>query len=83
MLLASISELEKDLSVYLAEARRKKQPIIVTRHSKPYVLIRPITEPDLESLEWKGLARKRLSKAWEGEDDGLYDYLRHHRRPDQ
>jgi hypothetical protein len=35
----------------------------------------PLTEQDLESLEWKGIAKKRLEKAWEGEDDSLYDYL--------
>lgn len=30
---------------------------------------------NLEGLEWKGIGKKRLSKAWEGEDDSLYDYL--------
>ena len=38
-------------------------------------LIQPITEQDLESLVWKGFAKRRLAKAWEGEDDSLYDYL--------
>jgi hypothetical protein len=48
---------------------------IIGRHGKPYAIIQPITEQDLEGLEWEGIAKKRLSKAWEGEDDSLYDYL--------
>jgi len=42
---------------------------------KPYALIQPLSEQDLEELEWKGLAKRRLARAWEGEGDGLYDYL--------
>ena len=37
--------------------------------------IQPITEQDLEHLEWKELAARRLSQAWQGEEDALYDYL--------
>jgi hypothetical protein len=47
----------------------------VTHHGKPYALIQPLSEKDLEELEWKGLAKKRLEKAWEGEEDALYDYV--------
>jgi hypothetical protein len=46
-----------------------------SRHGKPYALIQPITEQDLEFLEWKRLATRRLSQAWEGEEDAFYDYL--------
>lgn len=72
---ASVAEVKNDLSEYLARAQKKKEPIVVTRHGKPYAIIQPLTEQDLESLEWKGIAKKRLAKAWEGEDDSLYDYL--------
>jgi prevent-host-death family protein len=75
MRFASVADVKNGLSAYLARARRKKEPIVVTRHGKPYALIRPITEQDLEGLEWKGLSEGRLGKAWEGEDDSLYDYL--------
>ena len=75
MRFASVADVKNDLSEYLARAQKKKEAIVVTRHGKPYALIQPITEQDLESLEWKGLAGKRLAKAWEGEDDSLYDYL--------
>ena len=75
MRFASVAEVKNDLSAYLARAQKKKEPIVVTRHGKPYAIIQPITERDLESLEWKGLADRRLAKAWEGEDDSLYDYL--------
>lgn len=75
MRFASVAEIRNELSEYLAQAQRKKEPIVVTRHGKPYALIQPISEQDLESLEWQGLSRRRLSKAWEGEDDALYDYL--------
>jgi len=67
MRFASVAEVKNGLSEYLARAQKKKEPIVVTRHGKPYAIIQPITEQDLESLEWRGLARKRLSKAWEGE----------------
>ena len=33
------------------------------------------SEQDSEELEWKGLAKKRLGDAWQGDEDALYDYL--------
>ena len=72
---ASVAELKNQLSVYLARARKKKEPIVVTYHGKPYALIQPITERDLEGLGWERLGADRLRQAWEGEDDALYDYL--------
>jgi prevent-host-death family protein len=75
MRFASVAEVKNRLSAYLARARKKREPIIVTHHGKPYALIQPISEKDLEGLEWKQLARKRLARAWEGEPDALYDYL--------
>ena len=38
-------------------------------------MIQPFAEGDLEELGWRHLARKRLARAWEGEEDALYDYL--------
>jgi len=75
MQFASISEMKDRLSGYLARAKKTKQPIIVTHHGKPYALIQPISEEELEHLEWKHLAEEKLRGAWEGEDDALYDYL--------
>jgi prevent-host-death family protein len=75
MRFASVAEVKNQLSEFLARARRKKEPIVITRHGKPYALIRPIMEADLEELEWKQLSKSRLTSAWEGEDDALYDYL--------
>jgi prevent-host-death family protein len=75
MRFASVAEVKNGLSAYLERARKRKEPLVVTRHGKPYALIQPITEQDLEQLEWKGLGSRRLSEAWEGEDDALYDYL--------
>jgi prevent-host-death family protein len=75
MRFASVAEVKNGLSAYLARASKRKEPLVVTRHGKPYALIQPITEQDLEHLEWKGLGSRRLSEAWEGEDDALYDYL--------
>jgi prevent-host-death family protein len=71
----SVAQVKNRLTVYLAQARRKKESIIVTRHGKPYALIQPISEQDLETLEWERLAQNRLRTAWEGEDDALYKYL--------
>jgi len=75
MRFASVAEVKDHLSEYLARSRRKKEAIVVTHHGKPYALIQPLSEKNLEELEWKGLARRRLERAWEGENDALYDYL--------
>jgi prevent-host-death family protein len=75
MRFASVAEVKNQLSRYLAVSRRKREPIVITHHGKPYALIQPLSEQDLEELEWKGLAKRRLARAWEGEGDGLYDYL--------
>lgn len=75
MRFASVAEVKNQLSAYLAMARKKGEPIVVTHHGKPYALIQPISEQDLEGLGWERLAAERLREAWEGEDDALYDYL--------
>jgi prevent-host-death family protein len=75
MRFASIAELKNQLSEYLVRARKKGESIIVTRHGKPYALLQPLEEEDLEDLDWKGLSEERLRDAWKGEDDALYDYL--------
>jgi len=75
MRFASVAEVKNGLSAYLKRVRKRKEPLVVTRHGKPYAMIQPITQHDLERLEWKGLVSRRLSQAWEGEEDSLYDYL--------
>ena len=75
MKFVSVAEVKNRLTVYLAQARKKREPIIVTHHGKPYALIQPISEKDLEGLGWEQLGQERLRKAWEGEDDALYNYL--------
>jgi prevent-host-death family protein len=75
MRFASVAEIKDGLSAYLARARKKNEPIVVTHHGKPYALIQPLDEGDLEELEWKRLATRKLTRAWEGEEDALYDYL--------
>ena len=75
MRFASVAEVKNQLSAFLARARKDKKPIVVTHHGKPYALIQPISEHDLEELGWGRLGQDRLRQAWEGEDDALYDYL--------
>ncbi|HEY2940862.1 MAG TPA: type II toxin-antitoxin system Phd/YefM family antitoxin [Vicinamibacteria bacterium] len=75
MRFASVAEVKDQLSEFLARARKKREPIVVTHHGKPYALIQPLTEEDLEGLEWNRLAKQRLAKVWRGEEDALYDYL--------
>ncbi len=75
MKFVSVAEVKNRFSRYLAQARKKKEPIIVTHHGKPYALIHPISEQDLEELGWNQLGQSRLRKAWEGENDALYEYL--------
>jgi len=80
MRFVSVAEVKNRLSVFLAEAQKKKAPIVVTHHGRPYALIQPIYERDLEGLGWERLAEDRLREVWEGEDDALYDYLATHPR---
>lgn len=75
MQFASVAAVKNQLSRYLTRARQRGEPIIVTRHGRPYALIQPIRARDLEALSWQHLADERLRQAWEGEDDALYDYL--------
>jgi prevent-host-death family protein len=72
---ASVAEVKDGLSKYLARARSRNEPVVVTHHGKPYAIIQPLTEADLQELEWRQLARRKLARAWEGEEDALYDYL--------
>ena len=51
MRFASVADVKNQLSEYLARARKKKEAIIVTHHGKPYALIQPLSEQDLEELE--------------------------------
>jgi prevent-host-death family protein len=71
MKFVSVAEAKNRLTVYLAQARKNKEPIIVTHHGKPYALIQPISEE--EGLGWDQLTQSRLRKAWEGEDDALHN----------
>lgn len=75
MRFATVAEAKNRLSEYLATARKKNEPILVTHHGKPYALIQPLSEGDLDELDWRRLARRRLAAAWEDEPDALYDYL--------
>jgi prevent-host-death family protein len=75
MKFVSIAEVKNRLSAYLARARKRRESIVVTHHGKPYALIQPITDKELESLEWRELTQRKLAGIWEGEDDALYDYL--------
>ncbi len=75
MRFASVAEVKNRLSEFLARARKRKESIVVTNHGKPYALIHPLDDRDIDELDWGRLAAKRLRDAWEGEDDALYDYL--------
>jgi len=75
MRFASVAEVKNRFSAHLARARRTKEPIVVTHYGKPYALIQPISDKDLEELAWERLGTDRLREAWEREDDALYDYL--------
>ena len=75
MRFASVAEVKDGLSEYLARAQKNKEPIVVTHYGKPYALIQPLEQADLEELEWTQMARTKLARAWEGEEDALYDYL--------
>ena len=81
MRFASVAEVKNRFSAYLTRARRERKPIVVTHHGKPYALIQPISEHDLEDLGWVRLGQDRLRQAWQGEDDALYDYLRPPSKP--
>jgi prevent-host-death family protein len=69
MRFAGVTDVRNRLSRYLARARKRNQPVVVTHHGKPYALIQPLTEEDPEELGWRELARRRLARVWEGEED--------------
>jgi prevent-host-death family protein len=75
MRFASVAQVKDGLSRVLARARERNEPVIVTHHGRPYALIQPLNEEDLEELAWRELAKRRLARAWEGDEDALYDYL--------
>lgn len=75
MTFATVGDLKHHLIAYLRRARKTNEPIVVTRYGRPYALIRALKSEDLEMARWKELAERRLSHAWENDDDALYDYL--------
>jgi antitoxin (DNA-binding transcriptional repressor) of toxin-antitoxin stability system len=75
MRFATIAEVKDQLSRYLRRARREREPIVVTHYGRPYALIQALDEEALEELAWGELAKRQLERAWEDEDDALYDYL--------
>ena len=50
MRFASVAEVKNGLSAYLARARRKNEPIVVTHHGKPYALKRVLGRLHPEDL---------------------------------
>lgn len=75
MRFASVSEMKNRLSEYLSAAHRSGEAVLVTHHGKPYALIHPVEEGDLEVLEWRDFSRRKLARAWDDDEDALYDYL--------
>ncbi len=75
MRFASVAEVNSGISTYLDQVCERKESLVITLDGKPHVHIQPIREEDFEHLEWKGLADQRLTQAWEGEEDKIYDYL--------
>jgi prevent-host-death family protein len=75
MRFATVAEAKNRLSEYLAKARRRNEPVLITHHGKPYALIQPLSERALDDVDWQRLTRRRLAAAWEDEPDALYDYL--------
>jgi prevent-host-death family protein len=75
MTFASVAQVKDGLSRYLARAKKTREPIVVTHHGRPYALIQPLGDTDLDELAWRALARRKLTEAWADEEDALYDYL--------
>lgn len=75
MKFATVAETRNGLSKYLEQARRKHEAILITKHGKPYALIQPVDEDDMEDRFWRRMSEESLRRAWEGEEDRLYDYL--------
>ena len=71
MRFATVAEVKNKLSEYLASARSRNEPILITHHGKPYALIQPLSERDLDELDWKRLTQRRLATAWADEPDAL------------
>ncbi len=72
---ATVAEAKNRFSEYLERANRTRKPLIVTRHGKPYMVIRPVDANALQDDAWGELSRRTLEGAWAGDDDRYYDYL--------
>lgn len=72
---ATVAETKNRLSEYLDRANRTRKPLIVTRHGKPYMVIRPVDTKALEDDAWGELSSRSLERAWAGDDDRYYAYL--------
>jgi prevent-host-death family protein len=75
MRFASITEVRNNLSKYLSAARETGEAIVVTNHAQAHALIQPPADQNLDELQWRELARRRLAQSWADEHDALYDYL--------
>lgn len=75
MRFASVTDVKNSLSEYLSRAHRTREAVLVTHHGKPYALIQPLEKGDLDELEWRELAQRKLAQAWNDDEDALYDYL--------
>jgi len=75
MRFASVAEVKNKFSEYLSVSHQAGEPIVVTNHGKPYALIQPLSEQDMEEVEWREFAKRRLGQAWEDDDDARYNYL--------
>ena len=72
---ATVAEAKNRFSEYLDRANRTRKPLVVTRHGKPYMVIRPVDTRAMEDDAWGELSRRSLAHAWVGDEDKYYDYL--------
>ena len=73
--IATVSETKNHFHAILKSAHRLNEPILVTRHGKPYAQILPIADWDVNTFDWGRMSAASLAGAWAGEDDRLYRYL--------
>ena len=53
MKLATVAEVKNHFTQIARTIQRSKKPVVVTRQGRPYIVLEPITEDDLEDLAFR------------------------------
>jgi hypothetical protein len=74
MRFASVAEIRNQFIKISGRGKEEKGAYFGDQPWKAHALIQPISERELETLDWAKLIEERLQPAWSADEDELYDY---------